>query len=77
VHGIGGSAAAGEFGSGEELQVVWHDVARGEQVRGVWWTKRRPSAYDPLDDGPLQPETYRAAAKALRDSGHPGRGEEL
>ena len=39
----------------EGLQVTWHDLrfdpARGEYTRGVWWTKQREVAYDPLDEG--------------------------
>jgi hypothetical protein len=68
--GGGGSSGGGRENTGESseaLQVVWHDVARGEQVRGVWWTKHSHVSYDPLDTAFLAPEDYAAAAEAIRN----------
>ena len=67
VHGLGGDKKVKGFASATEpLQVVWHDVLKGEQVRGVWWTKTRHLDYAPLEAGGLKPEGYAAAAKTLR-----------
>ena len=63
VHGLSGD-------TGEPLQVVWHDVLRGEQVRGVWWTKTQPAPYDPLNPA-LQPHHYaQLASVALKFQAH-------
>ena len=56
----------------EGLQVTWHDLrfdpARGEYTRGVWWTKQREVAYDPLDEG--RPVFYGDGGMALRLLSH-------
>ena len=64
---VAAAAGRGAGQSSETLQVVWHDVLGGEQVRGVWWTKHAAShGYDPRDPNGLGPGDYRAAAQAIR-----------
>lgn len=51
----------------EPIQIVWHDVLKGEQVRGVWWTKLKEGiGYSKYTN--LKPEDYYKLAKQLRTS---------